>query len=105
MKEIQKWRRGWDSNPRYGFPYARFRGEYFQRLSHLCAVGKGRVADELAERQRCVDIDARNRTGKFEKRPSQKAAATTAGAIKSLSSAACAEELLQNGCAFFRQDA
>jgi hypothetical protein len=32
------WRRGWDSNPRYGFPYARFRGEYFQPLSHLSAV-------------------------------------------------------------------
>jgi hypothetical protein len=33
-----EWRRGWDSNPRYGFPYARFRGEYFQPLSHLSAV-------------------------------------------------------------------
>ena len=32
------WRRGWDSNPRYGSPYARFRGEYFQPLSHLSAV-------------------------------------------------------------------
>ncbi len=31
-------RRGWDSNPRYGFPYARFRGEYFQPLSHLSAA-------------------------------------------------------------------
>src|SRR6202521_5059035 len=42
-----KWRRGWDSNPRYGFPYARFRGEYFQPLSHLSAV----VADLIvAER-------------------------------------------------------
>src|ERR1700722_6333120 len=36
MKTV--WRRGWDSNPRYGFPYARFRGEYFQPLSHLSAV-------------------------------------------------------------------
>ncbi len=34
----KQWRRGWDSNPRYGFPYARFRGEYFQPLSHLSAV-------------------------------------------------------------------
>src|SRR6266481_5438588 len=33
------WRRGWDSNPRYGFPHARFRGECFQPLSHLSAVG------------------------------------------------------------------
>ena len=35
---LRKWRRGWDSNPRYGSPYARFRGEYFQPLSHLSAV-------------------------------------------------------------------
>ena len=37
-RRIELWRRGWDSNPRYGFPYARFRGEYFQPLSHLSAV-------------------------------------------------------------------
>src|ERR1700739_2059349 len=48
------WRRGWDLNPRYGFPYARFRGECFQPLSHLSAVGRARLADELAQRQRCV---------------------------------------------------
>src|SRR5580700_4721993 len=36
--DLKLWRRGWDSNPRYGFPYARFRGEYFQPLSHLSAV-------------------------------------------------------------------
>src|ERR1700719_1971975 len=51
---VEKWRRGWDLNPRYGFPYARFRGECFQPLSHLSAVGKARLADELAQRQRCV---------------------------------------------------
>src|SRR5439155_19557564 len=45
----QKWRRGWDSNPRYGFPYARFRGEYFQPLSHLSAVVAGFIVAE-----RCV---------------------------------------------------
>ena len=45
----QKWRRGWDSNPRYGFPYARFRGEYFQPLSHLSAVATGLIVAE-----RCV---------------------------------------------------
>src|SRR5882762_5503081 len=39
LKTTKEWRRGWDSNPRYGFPYARFRGEYFQPLSHLSAVG------------------------------------------------------------------
>ena len=46
------WRRGWDSNPRYGFPYARFRGEYFQPLSHLSADEDSRLAEESAERQR-----------------------------------------------------
>jgi hypothetical protein len=34
----KEWRRGWDSNPRYGFPHARFRGEYFKPLSHLSAA-------------------------------------------------------------------
>src|SRR3974377_392116 len=38
LRISEKWRRGWDSNPRYGSPYARFRGEYFQPLSHLSAV-------------------------------------------------------------------
>src|SRR6266478_1100332 len=46
---LQKWRRGWDSNPRYGFPHARFRGECFQPLSHLSAV----VADSIVA-ERCV---------------------------------------------------
>src|SRR5713226_5521818 len=41
------WRRGWDSNPRYGFPHARFRGECFQPLSHLSAVVRHFI---LAER-------------------------------------------------------
>src|SRR6266849_7443259 len=43
------WRRGWDSNPRYGFPHARFRGECFQPLSHLSAV-----AADLIVAERCV---------------------------------------------------
>lgn len=30
-----KWRRGWDSNPRYGCPYAAFRVRCFRPLSHL----------------------------------------------------------------------
>jgi hypothetical protein len=51
----QKWRRGWDSNPRYGFPYARFRGEYFQPLSHLSAVVAGLiVAERLVFRQSSI---------------------------------------------------
>src|SRR6266403_5758090 len=52
LKLFKLWRRGWDSNPRYGFPYARFRGEYFQPLSHLSADGEARLADESATRQR-----------------------------------------------------
>src|SRR5206468_8941611 len=40
------WRRGWDSNPRYGFPHARFRGECFQPLSHLSAVVVGLIVAE-----------------------------------------------------------
>src|SRR5262249_7385285 len=44
---LKEWRRGWDSNPRYGSPYARFRGEYFQPLSHLsaatCDCSRGRA--------------------------------------------------------------
>src|SRR5215216_2367456 len=30
-----RWRRGRDSNPRYGYPYAAFRVRCFQPLSHL----------------------------------------------------------------------
>src|SRR6267143_2214136 len=47
INDLQKWRRGWDSNPRYGFPHARFRGECFQPLSHLSAV----VADLIVAEQ------------------------------------------------------
>ena len=32
---VLKWRRGRDSNPRYGYPYAAFRVRCFQPLSHL----------------------------------------------------------------------
>src|SRR4029078_6289802 len=31
----RRWRRGWDSNPRYGCPYAAFRVRYIQPLCHL----------------------------------------------------------------------
>src|SRR5215510_2756043 len=44
-----EWRRGWDSNPRYGFPHARFRGECFQPLSHLSAVGNFKISRPLRE--------------------------------------------------------
>src|ERR1700687_2007543 len=57
----ERWRRRWDSNPRYGFPYARFRGEYFQPLSHLSVV----VADLIvAERSVLRQSDGSN-IGRF----------------------------------------
>ena len=43
---LTEWRRGWDSNPRYGFPHARFRGECFQPLSHLSAVVSSLIVTE-----------------------------------------------------------
>src|SRR6266403_5312818 len=46
---FELWRRGWDSNPRYGFPYARFRGEYFQPLSHLSAVSESKINRRIGE--------------------------------------------------------
>jgi hypothetical protein len=36
--DIKGWRRGWDSNPRYGCPYAAFRVRCFRPLSHLSAL-------------------------------------------------------------------
>ena len=35
LGERRRWRRGRDSNPRYGYPYAAFRVRCFQPLSHL----------------------------------------------------------------------
>src|ERR1700732_4496900 len=37
-----RWRRGWDSNPRYGFPYTRFPSERLQPLGHLSGRAKRR---------------------------------------------------------------
>ena len=36
------WRRGWDSNPRYGFPYTRFPSVRLKPLGHLSAPEKSR---------------------------------------------------------------
>jgi hypothetical protein len=36
-RDINYWRRGRDSNPRYPFRYGRFRGGSFQPLTHLSA--------------------------------------------------------------------
>src|SRR5712671_4701752 len=35
------WRREWDSNPRYGFPYTRFPSERLQPLGHPSAQTQG----------------------------------------------------------------
>src|ERR1700739_1568071 len=42
------WRRGWDSNPRYGFPYTRFPSERLQPLGHLSGPANGRRTIEAA---------------------------------------------------------
>src|SRR5258708_36995353 len=39
--EGASWRRGRDSNPRYGYPYAAFRVRCFQPLSHLSVAAEG----------------------------------------------------------------
>src|SRR5262249_61537820 len=39
--EQNAWRRGRDSNPRYGYPYAAFRVRCFQPLSHLSVAAEG----------------------------------------------------------------
>src|SRR6266851_3908996 len=79
INDLQKWRRGWDLNPRYGFPYARFRGECFQPLSHLSAVGEARLTDELAKRQCCAGS----------------ACSAAQNARRGRHSTACGEKLLQ----------
>ena len=38
----KKWRREWDSNPRYGFPYTRFPSERLQPLGHPSGGKTGR---------------------------------------------------------------
>src|SRR6266850_4700586 len=63
-RTFEVWRRGWDSNPRYGFPHARFRGECFQPLSHLSAVVADLiVAEQLIFRQLATDPGGQNRAG------------------------------------------
>src|SRR5262245_48409082 len=37
---LTSWRRGRDSNPRYGYPYAAFRVRCFQPLSHLSVAAR-----------------------------------------------------------------
>src|SRR5271166_1421762 len=84
----KKWRRGWDSNPRYGFPHARFRGEYFQPLSHLSAAMIIILSDTAPSRLRGV--------------PPRDALRVIASGATSLS--ARRKKCLQQGTGFFGQD-
>jgi hypothetical protein len=34
MQSVERWRREWDSNPRYGFPYTRFPSVRLKPLGH-----------------------------------------------------------------------
>src|SRR5271169_5428500 len=42
---LTSWRREWDSNPRYGFPYTRFPSERLQPLGH--PSGRAQYSCEL----------------------------------------------------------
>src|SRR5687768_7823554 len=49
------WRREWDSNPRYGFPYTRFPSVLLQPLGHLSVFRiNGLWAAETAASMNCV---------------------------------------------------
>src|SRR5258708_23862001 len=115
-----EWRRGWDLNPRYGFPYARFRGECFQPLSHLSAVGSTRLSDGLASRQRDVTqfeiqpalrsiscaTSLNERFSLARRNPliaQRRLHKRSVGVEPARTLAAGAEELLQNGSAFFSE--
>jgi hypothetical protein len=41
-QSLKDWRRGWDSNPRYGFPYTRFPSVRLKPLGHLSTWKIGR---------------------------------------------------------------
>src|SRR5437870_8965547 len=45
---LSSWRREWDSNPRYGFPYTRFPSVRLQPLGHLSHGGSA-AGSEFAE--------------------------------------------------------
>src|ERR1043166_4723915 len=54
------WRRGWDSNPRYGSPYTAFPVLPVQPLLHLSEILSRRRRDFLADYRRLGDFLARN---------------------------------------------
>ena len=69
QREVRKWRRGWDSNPRWSCPHAAFRVRYFRPLSHLSAslVGavsvRGRFHNLAARLAQGVSLPAAPQTG------------------------------------------
>src|SRR6266545_3759540 len=54
------WRREWDSNPRYGFPYTRFPSVRLQPLGHPSARGR---APQGCAPQRCAHYSRGRRGG------------------------------------------
>src|SRR5262245_21535928 len=58
------WRRGRDSNPRYGYPYAAFRVRCFQPLSHLSIIDKPRDPAPRRKRGRPFARSEERRVGK-----------------------------------------
>ncbi len=44
----KKWRRGWDSNPRYGYPYTRFPSVLLKPLGHLSTSHSCRRSSHFA---------------------------------------------------------
>src|ERR1700730_6978471 len=68
------WRRASESNPRYGFPHARLRGEYFQPLSHLSAVLWFILSERLLLGLRWVMHKMRRVLGRFWPGPQRRAA-------------------------------
>src|SRR5204863_4807663 len=60
----RRWRREWDSNPRYGFPYTRFPSVRLQPLGHLSGdsgEARGRNLQGLASSFYCPTVGYRNR--------------------------------------------
>jgi hypothetical protein len=46
------WRRGWDSNPRYGYPHTAFRERHLQPLGHLSSSARECIAPGCARPMR-----------------------------------------------------
>jgi hypothetical protein len=75
LRKTQKecWRREWDSNPRYGFPYTRFPSVLLQPLGHLSALDPRGFALGLSTRllEWLVSPEKPARQATFRSRDSQ----------------------------------